>query len=155
MMKKFVLALVVVGFGLMSESVYAATDMAPSASDSMSDLMAAVSVLQTTPPPVAGPASKLAWDEIGEVPAVANASTYNIYDTKPDNTQGVIAVNSATCGPGPTAADSTCVIPIPALVPGKHTLTMTQVQAGAESNKSVPLVLTFVVIVTPTNVRVQ
>lgn len=100
---------------------------------------------------VAGPASKLSWDELGEVPTVANSSNYNIYV---DGSGTAINVSSANCIQGPTVADSTCTIPFPAMTPGSHVLTMTQVSGGAESNKSTPVSLTFRVLVTPTGVRI-
>jgi hypothetical protein len=49
---------------------------------------------------------------------------------------------------------ATCTAPFPAMTPGAHALTLTQTISGAESGKSMALAFTFVVVVTPTGVRV-
>jgi len=95
---------------------------------------------------VATPTNHLGWDEVGQTAAIANASTYNAYidaATTPVALTGVACIGTTT---------ATCTANWPAMTPGTHTLTITQVNGG-ESGKSAPLSFSFVVVVVPTNVR--
>jgi hypothetical protein len=97
----------------------------------------------------ATPASSLAWDQIGQSVTVAQSAGYTVFlDGAPTGT----ALASVTCTA--TGASATCSAPFPALTPGAHTLTLTQTISGASSAKSAPLSFTFVIVVTPTNLRV-
>ena len=117
-------------------------------------LVASALILLFGPPAaaqsVATPSNHLGWDEPGQSAAVANGSTYNAYldaSTTPTPLTGV------TCSTGTPVSTATCVANWPALQPGTHTLTVTQVQTNVESAKSAPLSFTMVIVVTPTNVR--
>lgn len=100
----------------------------------------------------ATPSSRLAWDQIGQPPAAANGFTYTAYV---DGATAGISLVGAVCNNGPTASDATCVVSLPPLVAGAHTVSVTQSLGGAESAKSVALSFTVVIVVTPTNVRLQ
>lgn len=100
---------------------------------------------------VATPSSKLAWDEVGQACPVAVGATFNVYA---DGATLPAALANASCGAGPTAADATWNASFPALTPGTHVLVLTEVFSGAESSPSVALTLRFVIVVTPTNVRI-
>jgi len=96
----------------------------------------------------ATPQNHLGWTQVGQTQAVAQGATYNIYvDALPSSVMaGVTCVTSGS--------DSTCKGNWPAMTPGTHTVTLTQVIQTAESTKSVPLSVTFVVVVTPTGLVV-
>ena len=99
----------------------------------------------------ATPASKLAWDQVGQSVATASGASYSVYI----DTGTPIPLTGAVCVVGVPTTMATCTAPFPAMSPGAHTLTLTQVIAGAESPKSTPaLAVVFVVVVTPTNIRV-
>ena len=74
-------------------------------------------------------ATKLAWDQTAPTLAAAQAQTY--YATIDGST---IAVLTATCTG--TAAPFVCAAPLPALLPGNHTLTATAVAGVVESAPS-------------------
>jgi hypothetical protein len=100
----------------------------------------------------ATPASKLAWDEAGESPAVAQAAIYNLYV---DGAGVAVNLTSVSCVvQTANAANATCTAPFPPMTVGSHSLTLSQVSNGAESPKSTPLTVTFVIVVTPTGIRV-
>jgi hypothetical protein len=104
----------------------------------------------------ATPASKLVWDEIGQVSATAGSAAYKAYvDNQTTGTPLSGVSCAAAVSPLNPAADSTCQAPMPALTPGAHTITLTQSIGGAESVKSTALSFTYVVVVTPTSLRVQ
>lgn len=95
----------------------------------------------------ADPSKRLGWYQPGQTPAIAQAATYNVYDGA-STTPIVLAGVVCTAATPNTACDAA----FPALTPGAHVLTMTQVISGAESAKSVsPLSISFVVVVVPFN----
>lgn len=100
----------------------------------------------------ASPTSHVGWDINGQAVAVASAATYNGYvDALP-----VVALTGVSCvtSVSPAPSGSTCTANWPPMTAGAHTITITQVIAGAESSKSTPpLSFTFTIVVTPTNVR--
>lgn len=109
-------------------------------------LMASASYAQA-----ATPASKLAFDEVGQTVAVASAATYTAFVD--GATTGTVL--TVTCVAGTPATTTTCTAPLLALTPGTHTVTVTQTISGAVSPPSTPLSFTYVVVVTPTNVRIS
>lgn len=110
-------------------------------------LMAANASAQT-----ATPQNKFQWTEVGQTTAIAGGASYNLYDgTNPTP----IILTGVTCIAGTPATDANCTGNIPALTLGVHTVTLTQVISGAESNKSSVLSFTFVIVVTPTNFIVK
>jgi hypothetical protein len=114
----------------------------------------AIAVLWASPvaAQTATPASKLAWDEVGESPAVAQAAIYNLYV---DGAGVALNLTSVACVVQTSnAANATCTAPFPAMTVGSHTLTLSQVSNGAESPKSAPLSVTFAIVVTPTGIRI-
>lgn len=101
---------------------------------------------------VANPASKLGWDQVGQTVVSASAATYNIYV---DSAAPVPLLNFSCSSSGGATGPTTCVAPFPALTPGVHNLTLTQVIGAQESAKSTPvLAITFVVVVSPSGVRI-
>lgn len=110
-------------------------------------LIAAAGYAQTP----ADPSKKLGWDVPGQAVTLAQASGYNLYVdavTVPVPLQGV------TCASGGASGLVSCLSPIPAMTQGTHVLTITQTNTGAESAKSGPLSITFVVVVTPQGLKV-
>lgn len=99
----------------------------------------------------ADPSKKLGWDVPGQSITVAQASGYNVYV---DAGVTPIALQSVVCASGGASGPVSCMAPFPAMTPGTHTVTLTQTSGGAESAKSTGLSITFVVVVTPQNVRV-
>lgn len=109
--------------------------------------LASVAAAQT-----ATPASKLAWDEVGESPAVAQAAIYNLYV---DGAGVAVNLTQVTCvAQTATPTNATCTAPFPPMTVGPHTLTLSQVTNSVESPKSAPLSVTFVVVITPTGLRI-
>ena len=99
----------------------------------------------------ATPTSKLAWDQIGQSVVTAQAASYNVYI----DTGTPVLVVGVACVTGAPTTNATCTATFPAMSPGAHTLTLTQLIGGAESPKSTPaLAVVFVVVVTPTAVRI-
>ncbi len=98
----------------------------------------------------ATPSSRLAWDEVGQSVATAQAAAYAVYV----DTGTPVALAGVTCVVGTPASTTTCSAAFPALTPGAHTLTLTQIIGGAESAKSATLAFSYVLVVTPTAVRV-
>jgi hypothetical protein len=96
----------------------------------------------------ATPGKSLQWDTLGVTGSVAATSGYNMYV----DASASVALSGFTCLSAPVGA--TCTVPFPSMTPGAHVLTLTMVVAGAESPKSVPLNFTFILVVTPTGVRI-
>lgn len=95
------------------------------------------------------PATHLGFDIVGQSAAVAQSATYLPYID--GSATPSLPLAGVTCV---GATPVTCVSTFPPLSPGVHTLVITQVIQTAESSKSAPvLTFTFVVVVTPTNVR--
>jgi hypothetical protein len=92
--------------------------------------------------------NKLGWTQTAQAPAIANSFTYNLYV---DALTGQ-AVTGVTCVAN--AANSDCTGNVPAMTLGLHTLTLTQASGSAESSKSSPLSVTFVVLVTPSGLKI-
>ena len=110
-------------------------------------LLALPSVVRAQPVTVTPGTSHVGWDEPGQTLPIATGSTYNAYvDALPP-----VVVAGVTCTAN-AAGLVTCVGNWPAMTPGAHTVTVTQVNGG-ESLKSSGLSITFSVTVTPTNVR--
>lgn len=100
----------------------------------------------------ATPASKVAWDEAGESPAIAQAAIYNLYV---DGAGVAVNLTGVSCVVQPTnAANATCTAPFPPMTVGTHVLTLSQVTNSVESPKSTPLNVTFVIVITPTGLRI-
>lgn len=93
--------------------------------------------------------SKLAFDLPGQSVAIASTATYNGYV---DGATTGVLLTGLTCS-GTTL--TTCLVNFPALTIGNHTITVTQLFGITESTKSSVLNFTFVVVVTPTNVRIS
>jgi len=94
-------------------------------------------------------ASHLGFDVPNQTPAVAQSLSYNIYV----DSAAPVVLTGITCTSGTT--NTTCVANWPTLTTGTHTIQLTQVSGTTESAKSTPpFVFTFVVLVSPTNVRV-
>lgn len=111
-----------------------------------------VSLASTVGAQTATPASKLAWDEAGESPAIAQAAIYNLYV---DGAGVAVNLTSVVCVVQTTnAANATCMAPFPPMTVGTHILTLSQVTNSVESPKSTPLSVTFVVVITPTGLRI-
>lgn len=98
----------------------------------------------------ATPSSHLAFDEAGQAVTVAQGASYT---ASVDSAAG-IALTGVTCVAGTPSSTATCTANFPAMTPGTHTVTVTQTISGASSSPSVPLSVTFVIVVTPTNPRV-
>lgn len=99
----------------------------------------------------ATPASKLAFDEVGQALAVVQGATYNaVVDTAAPVPLAGVACIATTLPVG-----ATCTATLPAMTVGTHILTVTQTISGAVSPQSAPLSFSFVVVVTPTNVRIS
>lgn len=92
---------------------------------------------------------KFGFDEVGQTLTVANGASYKLY--LDGSTTGVTGLSLAC-----TVVSNlvSCSVSIPALTVGAHTVTISQVINTAESAKSSPLSFTFVVVVTPTNLRI-
>lgn len=102
-----------------------------------------------TPP--ATPANHLQWDEVAQTAAIAGTASYPAFVD--GATTGVPLLN-VTCVTGSPATTATCTANFPALVPGVHTITVMQTLSGVSSPQSTSLAFTFVVVVTPTGLRV-
>ena len=100
----------------------------------------------------ATPASKLAFDEVGQTVAVAQSATYNATI----DAAAPVALAGVSCTATTTPVGATCTATLPALTLGTHTLTLTQTISGATSPASTPaLSFTYVIVVTPTNIRIS
>jgi hypothetical protein len=104
-------------------------------------------------PPVATQTRFFAWD-ITDAPDLATAQswTYNFYfDTA---TNGLTFSDEVKCSGA--AAPFTCQIPIPAFVPGPHTVRISVTNEAGEGEKSDPLSFTFVATPgKPINIRLK
>lgn len=100
------------------------------------------------------PLSKLRWDMQAATLAEANSYTYKQYADGAvlgTTLQGVVCVNSSL----PTVQPYSCDTLFTAFTPGVHTLQVSASNVAGESNKSVVLSFTFVVIpATPQNPRI-
>lgn len=99
----------------------------------------------------ATPASKLAFDEVGQSAATAGGATYTAFI---DGSTTGVPLTGLNCTATTTPVGATCTTNLPALTPGAHTLTVTQTIAGATSPASTPVSFSMVVVVTPTGVRI-
>ena len=97
------------------------------------------------------PTSRLAWDQVGQSVAVAQAAEYRLYL---DAASSGTALAPVTCVAGISATTATCSVSWPAMTPGVHAIQLTQTIAMTESAKSVTFSATLVLLVTPTNVRI-
>lgn len=100
----------------------------------------------------ATPSSSLAWDQLGQAPALASGATYRLYV---DGAVVGSTVASVTCAVGPSVADATCVAPLPPLTAGQHTVTLSQIIDSAESPQSIALTFSVVIVVRPTSLRLR
>jgi len=94
-------------------------------------------------------ASHLGFDVPNQTPAVAQGLSYNAYV----DSNAPVVLAGVTCSTG--TPNTTCTATWPTMNTGTHTIQLTQVSGTSESAKSTPpFVFTFVVLVSPTNVRV-
>lgn len=97
------------------------------------------------------PLSHFGWTEPGQDLALAQSATYHAYDGTA--TTGV-PVTSVTCVVNAGSPDPFCTSNLPALQPGAHTVTLTQIIGGAESPRSNALSFQLVVVVQPTGLKI-
>lgn len=97
----------------------------------------------------ATPTTKLGWDQEGQSLANASGATYQLYI---DGGTATPLPNVACAQNGPSTVS--CSAPLPALTAGSHVIRLSQTLGGAESGQSASLNFTFVIVVTPTNLRV-
>ena len=99
----------------------------------------------------ATPGSKLLFDLPGQTAVIAQSATYKLYV----DTGTPITLAAVTCTTGTPTTTATCsTAGWPAMTSGAHSLTVTQTIGGVETSQSVPLSVTLVIVVTPTNVRI-
>lgn len=97
------------------------------------------------------PLSHFGWTEPGQDLALAQSATYHAYDGTA--TTGV-PVTNVTCVVNAGSPDPFCTSNLPALQPGAHTVTLTQIIGGAESPRSNALSFQLVVVVQPTGLKI-
>lgn len=95
--------------------------------------------------------NKLGWTQVGQTAVVANGFTYNYYI---DASTTATLATGVLCVTGTPIANSDCSANFPALTLGMHTIQMTQASGVAESLKSTSFSFTFVVLITPTGIKI-
>jgi hypothetical protein len=95
---------------------------------------------------------KLAWDQGGVTPAVAQTFTYRAYI---DALPGVPVANVVCTVHPQLATDASCLSDFPAATPGvEHTITLTAGDGTVESSKSNSLTFRFTLVQTPSGFRI-
>lgn len=111
-------------------------------------LLLALLLLQ--PSPVGSSNQKFAWDQVATDLATAQSYTYKYYAD--GATLGAVFTNVTCTG---TVSPFTCSVPIPAFMPGQHTIVISANNEAGESDKSAPFAFAFVVTPgKPTNIRI-
>lgn len=93
---------------------------------------------------VAGPASRLLWDQQAATAAEATSFVYRVY--RDGATTGTVLANVSCVKPGTLAQ---CSVPFPPFAAGAHSLRMTAANASAEGPLSVPFAFTY--LITPSD----
>jgi hypothetical protein len=100
------------------------------------------------------PGQNLAWDQAAVTLADAQGYSYIYY---PDGATNGTLLSAVKCSG--TTSPFKCIVPFPAFTPGAHSLTLTSRATlngfTTESAKSLPLMFTFTVLATPTNLRIE
>lgn len=99
----------------------------------------------------ATPASQLLWDYPNTTQAAAAAFGEKYYV---DAVATGVALTGKSCVVVAPSTTATCSAAFPALAPGAHTLAVSSTSNGLESAKSNSVSFTFVVLVTPANLRI-
>lgn len=102
---------------------------------------------------VATQGNKLGFTEVGQALNIASPPTaaYNIYV---DGSTTATPATNITCAAGTPTTNTDCSINFPALTIGNHVVTLTQLFGSTESTKSTPFSFTFVVVVTPSGLKI-
>lgn len=101
------------------------------------------------------PGQQFVWDQPAPNLVEANGYTYLHYD---DNATTGVAFSGVVCVEKTPVVSNVyeCAVAIPAYTPGTHTVTVAAKNIAGESERSIPLTFTLVVVPgTPTALRVR